>query len=226
MRPEASTIMIAGLSLMCLYHLVLKPFKLLPMDTAMTVKYNEAGLYPRFSYFENWREYEHAHMLCWLGKDLAWNIENPVLWIMCLIPTFFIGLDFIWVTAKTKRMTIDVAHYVAQVFWVSGNAVWAVGEVFTVAGNDDDRAPYSMWHASDEAKTKLRWWSSVILFIALVPIFCLYLVWLPLTVVGAIKAADIPENDLLGEQATEPAHIIEQTTNAIAHGQNDLQNQA
>jgi hypothetical protein len=41
---------------------------------------------------------------------------------------------------------------------------------------------------------KLRWWSSVVLFVALVPILFLYLVWLPLTAMNWIKAAQIPEN--------------------------------
>ena len=41
---------------------------------------------------------------------------------------------------------------------------------------------------------KLRWWSSVVLVLALVPIFFLYLVWLPMTAANWVKAADIPEN--------------------------------
>jgi hypothetical protein len=33
-----------------------------------------------------------------------------------------------------------------------------------------------------------------VLFVALVPIFFLYLIWLPMTAVNWIKAAEIPEN--------------------------------
>mmetsp|Transcript_13638 Transcript_13638/g.22756 ORF Transcript_13638/g.22756 Transcript_13638/m.22756 type:complete len:232 (+) Transcript_13638:494-1189(+) len=187
--------MIAALCWLGLYYLFLKPFKLLPMDVAMTKKYAEADLHPRFSYFENWREYEHAHMLCWLGKDLAWDTTTQSLWIICLIPTFLIAFDFIWVTWQSKRMAIDCAHYVAQLIWVVGNGVWALGEVFTIPGNDDDSPPHSMWRGSKTATTKCRWWSSIILAAALVPIVCLYMVWLPLTCMGRIKAAEIPENN-------------------------------
>jgi hypothetical protein len=42
---------------------------------------------------------------------------------------------------------------------------------------------------------KLRWWSAVILIVALVPMVVLYFVWLPLTAVGWVKAADIEENN-------------------------------
>ena len=49
-----------------------------------------------------WRQYEHAHTICWLGKDLSWNRSNPYFWCICFIPTFFIAMDFIWVSFRTK----------------------------------------------------------------------------------------------------------------------------
>jgi hypothetical protein len=45
---------------------------------------------------QNWREYEHLHTLFWLGKDLSWNIVNPYSWVICMVPTFLIGADFIY----------------------------------------------------------------------------------------------------------------------------------
>lgn len=47
---------------------------------------------------------------------------------------------------------------------------------------------------SYEAVRQARWWSSWVLIAAFVPILCLYLIWLPLTCMGQINAADIPEN--------------------------------
>jgi hypothetical protein len=74
--------------------------------------------------------------------------------------------------------------------------------------------------------TKCRWWASVVLFIALVPIFCLYLIWLPLTVVGAVKAADIPENDLARMAVTSVTAdlVIEETSapGAVAELQDEM----
>ena len=47
---------------------------------------------------------------------------------------------------------------------------------------------------SSEASKKLRWWASLCLLLALVPVVCLYLVWYPLTCAELVKAADIEEN--------------------------------
>jgi hypothetical protein len=95
--------------------------------------------------WKDWREYEHIHTLAWLGKDYAWVRILPPLWVLCLVPTILIAIDFIWTTWKTKvavhldgdrlctnysyplflstalqRMVIDCAHYVAQLIWVIG----------------------------------------------------------------------------------------------------------
>lgn len=53
---------------------------------------------------QNWREYEHLHTLLWLSKDLSWNQSCIPTWILFMIPTFLIALDFIWMTWSTKVM--------------------------------------------------------------------------------------------------------------------------
>lgn len=54
---------------------------------------------------------------------------------------------------------------------------------------------YYLVHSDDLAIHRTRWYASYILLFAYVPILLLYAVWLPLTCMGKIKAADIPEND-------------------------------
>ena len=68
-----------------------------------------------------------------------------------------------------------------------------MGNLFSVDGSDDDRA-YSLWHATSRAKSQSRWWASIALFTAYFPLFILYFIWLPLTCMGKIKAANIDEN--------------------------------
>jgi len=110
---------------MLLYYVVLKPLRLLPVSEEVKKKYREAGLHCRFSYFsvtndsclgfdycsntytillnwKDWREYEHIHTLAWLGKDYAWVRILPPLWVLCLVPTILIAIDFIWTTWKAK----------------------------------------------------------------------------------------------------------------------------
>jgi hypothetical protein len=133
--PRAAIIMETAIALILLYHIVLRPFKLIPEPSKeMIDKYESADLIPRFSYFRHWREYEHIHTLFWLGKDVSWNQSCAPAWIICLIPTFLIGADFIYMTWKTNKMTIDMAHYIAQLIWVLGNMLWAMGEVTAITG--------------------------------------------------------------------------------------------
>jgi hypothetical protein len=58
---------------------------------------------------QNWREYEHLHTLLWLCKDLSWDLASPLSWVVFIIPTFLIALDFIWMTWSTHvRDTIPL----------------------------------------------------------------------------------------------------------------------
>jgi hypothetical protein len=60
MRWNSNHIFIAALSWFALYHLILLPLKILQPDQRVTEKYAALGMVPRFKYFTNWRQYEHA----------------------------------------------------------------------------------------------------------------------------------------------------------------------
>ncbi len=99
-------------------------------------RYEDVGLFSRFKYFKSWRQYENMHTLCWLGKDWSWNQLDPYTWVIFLVPTVLIGIDFIITTHKSRRMTIDCLHYVAQLMWVFGNMCWALSEIFLLGESD------------------------------------------------------------------------------------------
>eukprot|EP01034_Spumella_vulgaris_P021726 gene21726-27779_t len=134
---------------------------------------------------QNWRQYEHVHTLCWLGKDLSWNELNPYFWVICLVPTVTIAADFIWTTFKTKKMMVDTVHYVTQLLWVGGNMAWALGNIYVNRGGDD--SAYDMFTISLDAQRQCRYAASWILFTSYIPIVLLYCVWLPLTFMGEIQ---------------------------------------
>lgn len=125
----------AALSWVGFYHLVLKPFKILKPDPEMTAKYEAAGLISRFSYFENWRQYEHAHTLFWLGKDWSWNSLDPYSWPIFLIPTVLIAVDFIYVTWNKKVAGIVCYVDVSASF----NSIYEFNCLYTEWTVDDDR---------------------------------------------------------------------------------------
>lgn len=182
-RPAGAFCMFRGIEIIIFYHLFCKIFKLMklePNETAIKM-YNEAGLKATFSYFSTFRQYEHFHTLCWLGKDLCWNTNNKYLWFIFVIPTFVISGDFIRLCSYNKKMTIDMAHYIAQFMWVLANIVWAFGELFVL--NVTDKKQYMF----NPTTYSYRWCSAIILFCAWIPIIILYFFWIPLTYFGYIK---------------------------------------
>jgi len=89
---------------------------------------------------------------------------------------------------------IERAHYLAQLLWVSGNMVWALGE-FYFASYDE---AFSMGERNYEARRTPRWWASWVLCCAYVPIFLLYVLWIPLTMTGRISQ-DNGEGESVGD---------------------------
>eukprot|EP00596_Hydrurales_sp_CCMP1899_P003799 CAMPEP_0119037100 /NCGR_PEP_ID=MMETSP1177-20130426/5217_1 /TAXON_ID=2985 /ORGANISM="Ochromonas sp, Strain CCMP1899" /LENGTH=469 /DNA_ID=CAMNT_0006997863 /DNA_START=947 /DNA_END=2356 /DNA_ORIENTATION=+ len=104
------------------------------------------------------------------------------MWIIFVIPTMLIAMDFVYVSLYSKRLIIDHIHYVAQLLWVTANAIWAGGELF------DQRydTPYPLVNPPREARVTLRWYSAWTLIVACVPVVVLYIVWLFFTLNGRI----------------------------------------
>ncbi len=44
-------------------------------------------------------------MLFWLGKDTAWNNLNPIMWLIFVVPTVIIAVDFVAVTLANEATT-------------------------------------------------------------------------------------------------------------------------
>eukprot|EP01033_Poteriospumella_lacustris_P014852 gene14852-10620_t len=183
--PRAAHVMEAAIAWILAFHLFLKPLGVFQSYDYANSPYDRPGLVPRFSYFRHWRQYENAHTLCWLGKDLSWNRLAPVPWVLCLVPTLLIAADFVFVTGHPKRrMLDDAAHYLAQLLWVVGNLLWALGNLFVDADTDDD--PRFVFQMRPRG-AHMRWYAAWALFAALWPIALLYCVWLPLTVSGHFR---------------------------------------
>lgn len=193
--PAAGHVFETAGAMIILYHIFLRPVGLIKYNQEKAKLYESAGLVSRFEYFQTWRQYEHSHTLFWLGKDWSWNQLNPYSWIFFLIPTVLIAADFIITTWKSKKMTIDCMHYVAQLMWVMGNFTWALCEIFVLDSKDDDKVVDNIFDVRFPSQYQGRWWASWVLFFAYFPVFGLYMIWLPLTCTGRLSAADIPENE-------------------------------
>ena len=159
---------------LAIFYCVLRPCGIILESPSVTELYLALDLQPRFpSYFKNWRQYEYMHMLFWVIKDLSWNRQFLPTWIIGVLFSILLGLDFIWISYN-KGFVTDMAHYAAQLLWVLANAAWAYGEFFT----SYDEA-YDLGDHSPEALNTGRWWASVLLVTAFSPIFLLYFMWLP-----------------------------------------------
>lgn len=183
---ESGIMFICTLVWISAYYLVLKPLNLLEeTEEDKRMSENEATvLHPRFSFFfKTWSEYEHIHVFFWVGKDTAWNWWLQSMWVVFFVPTFLIGLDFVYLTIRSKRLVIDHAHYFAQFLWVVANAVWAGGE-FWFTPNNDEPIPISRF--TSEARHTSRWYSGWVVLAAYLPLLLLYVNWLYFTYIGGI----------------------------------------
>jgi len=171
---QSSYMMEASLVWLLVYFLYLLPQNVFADNPEQTKLYEDAGLVPRFAYFKSWRQYEYVHMLCWLCKDFAWNRDQKELYAIALIPTVLVGVDFIH-ESYLNNYVVDYAHYSAQLMWVFANAAWSVGELFFPLYDD----PIPVTEVSTESLHTGRWWASMLLLMAFIPIALLYLVWLP-----------------------------------------------
>lgn len=191
LRPKGSYCMIAGMCLTIFYHIFVKWLGLMelkPNEKAEKL-YNENGLKSKYKYFTTFRQYEHFHTFCWLGKDLCWNTNFQLLWAIFVFPTIFISGDFILLTMDNPKLTIDLCHYIAQFMWVSANIVWAYGELFYT--NETDHPQYLI----KPNEYTFRWTSSLILTFAWIPIIILYFLWIPLTYYNKIMLNNNNNND-------------------------------
>jgi hypothetical protein len=116
---EAAHVFVAAFVWLAIYHIILKPLKVFGRHKRQEDSfYEKCGLTLRCPcYFDSFRQYEHIHTLFWLGKDFAWNLSNGPMWIVFLIPTLAVAVDFIYLsyTAKVKYVSFKSVYHVNTV---------------------------------------------------------------------------------------------------------------
>ena len=169
----AACIMMSSIWIIIIYAFFLKNKKFFTPHK-ISQFYNDNGLICEFKFIDTWRRYEHFHTFFWLLKDYCWNVQDKLLWIGAAFITLIVSIHFIIVSCQNPKMTIDTIHYIAQFLWVCSNLTWAMIELFSL-GSDN---PQSF---SELAKSNGRLIAGLLLLFAFVPIFLLYVIWLPLT---------------------------------------------
>lgn len=190
--PQAAWILVSGLGVLLFYYLILRPCGAFLPNEELEQQLQLADMTPRFRFFGNWRQYEYMHTLCWICKDLAWNQLWDGFWWVALVPTVLVGCDFIH-ESYSKGYVVDTAHYSAQLLWVFANAAWAFGELYYP--QYDESLPVTT--AGGNSVHTGRWWASVLLLMAFVPILLLYFVWMPYVVWRAVDERFDKEGQLL-----------------------------
>lgn len=203
---QANDILVAAACVLGVYYAIIRPFDLLKPSKTINDFYNEHGMESPFPLlFPLWRDYENFHIVVWLGKDIAWNgsfnnnnVNWNAMWNVFVIPTVLIGIHFVILTFTVKSMFIDHIHYISQFIWVSGNIVWAFGEMYHPTGFHDDAIDVTYLSSNDYFY--LRWWAGWIFVTALLILAPLYLYWIPATYFGLIPDSLLSEeeNDSFG----------------------------
>jgi hypothetical protein len=185
-KSQSAVVLIAAMAFLTFNYAVLRPFKLLPPAPDHSAqRYNDSEVKPPphlhlLFLFPTWRQYEHVHILLWLGKDLALALLAPVPWCAASALTLAVAADFAATTSSYPGMAVDHAHYVAQLLWVVASAAWAFDELLLRGGDTDtDVAP--LLPPTPAALRSGRWWSAWILIAALALLAALHAAWLALS---------------------------------------------
>jgi hypothetical protein len=93
-------------------------------------------------------------MLFWIGKDVAWIYELPVLWCPNALITALMAIDLA-VSGST--------HYVAQALWVLSNLIMSFFELYLPEDN-------TVYPLLPPLLPNPRWWAAWALVAALVVI--------------------------------------------------------
>lgn len=176
-RIEAGWILISAFCVAFLYCTILKwyPKNFIKNDSNLIAIYVRNGYFPYFTFFENWKQYEFFHMVCWLTKDIGWCFLNQYIWFPAVIMTLLISIDFIRYSVKGKRYAMDLTHYVIQLVWLIGNIVWSTGETFNLTRD----TPHTIFSVPNPITS--RWIASIIFTFAFAIIIAFNLTWIILT---------------------------------------------
>eukprot|EP01099_Mayorella_cantabrigiensis_P002369 TRINITY_DN2042_c0_g1_i1.p1 TRINITY_DN2042_c0_g1~~TRINITY_DN2042_c0_g1_i1.p1 ORF type:complete len:325 (-),score=34.71 TRINITY_DN2042_c0_g1_i1:181-1155(-) len=181
---DTSWILTAGMCWLGLYYFVVYPLKLLPpVSEEVDDIFDECPVVlptALSSVFPKLRNIENLHILCWLGKDTAWAFLIKPFWIVFLIPTVVLSFIFFVVTSFQKHRFVSNMHYMMQCLWIAANILWAYGEIWEL----DDDLPWNIFNFSYEPTHTMRYYSSWVLFVSLLVAILIYLIWIPLTILG------------------------------------------
>jgi hypothetical protein len=140
-----------------------------------------------------------------------------------------VSVDFIVVSIKA-RSTVDAVHYVAILFWVLANALWAycdLGFVLFKAYDDDDKIPYPLWHgapsvdgsydydgnrSNNEPWIHGRWWGTWLMMVNCALLVGFYALWLGLTIKHTRNEDDKQSKHLLYETSINCHHKPEESS--------------
>lgn len=176
-RVEASWILISAYCVALLYYIVLKwwPKNFIKNNDLVVMLYVRNGYSPYFTFFENWKQYEFFHMVCWLTKDIGWCILNKYVWFVAVITVLIVSIDFIRYALNAKRCAMDLTHYIIQLIWLIGNIVWSTGEIFNLSRD----TPHTIFSQPNPITS--RWLASIIFTFAFSIVIIFNAIWIILS---------------------------------------------
>ncbi|KAK3267983.1 hypothetical protein CYMTET_23490 [Cymbomonas tetramitiformis] len=112
------------------------------------------------SIFESFREYERAHLVLWIVKDLMWAYSWKWPWIFVAAAAQLWAFDIVYLS---QGWVSDFLFAFAIALWLFANILWAFGEMFFASHT------HVASLGSEPGLLNMRWWASWIMVCALIP---------------------------------------------------------
>lgn len=76
---------------------------------------------------ERFRKFENLHIVFWLLKDVSWAMLWKPIGLLMLAPTLILAILITW---RTRKLSAELFHNLAVVFWIAANGYWMIVEFF------------------------------------------------------------------------------------------------
>ena len=76
---------------------------------------------------ERFRKFENLHIVFWLLKDVSWALLWKPIGLLMLVPTLVLAILITW---RTRKLSAELFHNLAVVFWITANGYWMIVEFF------------------------------------------------------------------------------------------------
>jgi len=185
----AKWVLLAAAFLYAVFFAVLVPLDVFKSDRQSVILARMEAKSPpcpqwAVGYCREFRIYSSVHFFTWVLKDALWAWEQPIAYGIAFVATVLLNVDLLWRFGTHRDQYIDFVNYLAILFWVMANGLWAFGElVANTDATEDQFRQYSwpQWQVIHGTSFQFRYSAGWMFLLSGLCLFAFYVHWIFVT---------------------------------------------